>query len=77
MKLKLSNNEKKYLQGVLSFNEAEKYIKKFNNKIFVIKYGGSALSNSYLANNFAKDLNLLLTKTEEVNKSKKNKLKIF
>ena len=59
MKLKLSNNEKKYLQGALSFNEAEKYIKKFNNKIFVIKYGGSALSNSYLANNFAKDLVLI------------------
>ena len=59
MKLKLSNNEKKYLQGVLSFNEAEKYIKKFNNKIFVIKYGGSALDNRYLANNFAKDLVLI------------------
>ena len=59
MKLKLSNNEKKYLQGALSFNEAEKYIKKFNNKIFVIKYGGSALDNRYLANNFAKDLVLI------------------
>jgi len=59
LKLKLSNNEKKYLQGALSFNEAEKYIKKFNNKIFVIKYGGSALDNRYLANNFAKDLVLI------------------
>ena len=59
MKLNLSTNEKKYLQGILSFNEAEKYIKKFNNKIFVIKYGGSALDNRYLANNFAKDLVLI------------------
>jgi len=59
LKLNLSTNEKKYLQGILSFNEAEKYIKKFNNKIFVIKYGGSALDNRYLANNFAKDLVLI------------------
>jgi len=33
----LSTDEKRYLKGVLSFAEAEKYIKKFNNKIFVIK----------------------------------------
>ena len=59
MKLDLSISEKKYLQSTLSFAEAEKYIKKFNNKIFVIKYGGSALSNRYLANNFAKDLVLI------------------
>ena len=59
MKLNLSVNEKKYLQEALSFTEAEKYIKKFNNKIFVIKYGGSALSDRYLANNFAKDLVLI------------------
>ena len=59
MKINLSANEKKYLQGVLSFTEAEKYIKKFNNKIFVIKYGGSALNDKYLANNFAKDLVLI------------------
>ena len=59
MKLNLSSTEKKYLQEVLSFTEAEKYIKKFKNKIFVIKYGGSALSDKYLANNFAKDLVLI------------------
>ena len=59
MKIDLSANERKYLQGILSFTEAEKYIKKFNNKIFLIKYGGSALSNRYLANNFAKDLVLI------------------
>jgi len=59
LKLNLTDSEKKYLKSALSFKEAEKYIKKFNNKIFVIKYGGSALSNSYLANNFAKDLVLI------------------
>ena len=59
LKINLSAKEKKYLQGALSFAEAEKYIKKFNNKIFVIKYGGSSLSNRYLANNFAKDLVLI------------------
>ena len=59
LKIDLSANERKYLQEVLSFNEAEKYIKKFNNKIFVIKYGGSALNDKYLANNFAKDLVLI------------------
>ena len=59
MKINLSNDEKKYLAGVLSFTEAEKYIKKFNKKTFVIKYGGNALTNSYLANNFAKDVVLI------------------
>jgi len=59
LKLNLSSTEKKYLQEVLSFTEAEKYIKRFKNKIFVIKYGGSALSDKYLANNFAKDLVLI------------------
>ena len=59
MKLNLSNSEKKYLESALSFQEAQKFIKKFNNKIFVIKYGGSALSDTYLANNFAKDIVLI------------------
>ena len=59
MKINLSSNQKKYFQEALSFTEAKKYIKKFNNKIFVIKYGGSALSDSYLANNFAKDIVLI------------------
>ena len=59
MKINLSNDEKKYLSGVLSFTEAEEYIKKFNKKTFVIKYGGNALTDSYLANNFAKDVVLI------------------
>ena len=59
MKLNLTDSEKKYLESVLSYNEAEKYIKKFKNKTFVIKYGGSALSDRYLANNFSKDVVLI------------------
>ena len=59
MKINLSNNEKKYLTKALSFSEAEQYIKKFNKKTFVIKYGGNALTDSYLANNFAKDIVLI------------------
>ena len=59
MNKNLSTDEKRYLKGVLSFAEAEKYIKKFNNKIFVIKYGGSALTDRYLANNFARDVVLI------------------
>ena len=59
MNKNLSTDEKKYLKDILSFAEAEKYIKKFNNKIFVIKYGGNALTNRYLANNFARDVVLI------------------
>ena len=59
MKIDLSNDEKKYFTEALSFSEAEKYIKKFNKKTFVIKYGGNALTDSYLANNFAKDIVLI------------------
>ena len=59
MNKNLSTDEKRYLKGVLSFAEAEKYIKKFNNTIFVIKYGGSALTDRYLANNFARDIVLI------------------
>ena len=59
MKIDLSNNEKKYFTEAILFSEAEKYIKKFNKKTFVIKYGGNALTDSYLANNFAKDIVLI------------------
>ncbi len=59
MKKNLSINEKKYLKDILSFTEAKKYIEKFKNKIFVIKYGGNALTDKYLANNFAKDIVLI------------------
>ena len=53
---RISLSEKDYLNSVVSFSEAGKYLKKFQNKIFVIKYGGNALTDKYLANNFAKDI---------------------
>ena len=53
---RISLSEKDYLNSVVSFSEAGKYLKKFQNKIFVIKYGGNALTDKYLANNFAKDV---------------------
>ena len=59
LKIDLSNDEKKYFTEAILFSEAEKYIKKFNKKTFVIKYGGNALTDSYLANNFAKDIVLI------------------
>ena len=56
MKINLSDIEKKYFEEKISLSEAEPYIKKFKKKIFLIKYGGNALTDKYLANNFAKDV---------------------
>ena len=39
--------------------EALPYIQKFNRKIIVVKYGGSAMSNEVLQRNFIKDVTLL------------------
>ena len=52
MKINLSNKEKKYFEQAISLSEAKPYIKKFQKKIFVIKYGGNALTNKYLADHF-------------------------
>ena len=41
--------------------EALTYIRKFNNKVVVIKYGGSAMENKVLQKNFARDLVLMKT----------------
>ena len=41
--------------------EALPYIRKFNNKIVVIKYGGNAMENKVLQKNFARDLVLMKT----------------
>ena len=37
----------------------EKYIKKFKNKYFVIKYGGHAMGNEDLSISFAEDVSIL------------------
>ena len=39
--------------------EALPYIQKFNRKIIVVKYGGSAMSNEELKRNVIKDVTLL------------------
>ena len=39
--------------------EALPYIQKFNRKIIVVKYGGSAMSNAELQENVIKDVTLL------------------
>lgn len=39
--------------------EALPYIQKFNRKIIVVKYGGSAMSNEELQRNVIKDVTLL------------------
>ena len=41
--------------------EALPYIRKFNNKVVVIKYGGNAMENKVLQKNFARDLVLMKT----------------
>ena len=41
--------------------EALPYIRKFNNKVVVIKYGGNAMENKALQKNFARDLVLMKT----------------
>lgn len=41
--------------------EALPYIRKFNNKVVVIKYGGNAMENRVLQKNFARDLVLMKT----------------
>ena len=41
--------------------EALPYVRKFNNKVVVIKYGGNAMENKILQKNFARDLVLMKT----------------
>jgi acetylglutamate kinase len=50
---------KEKIQQAKVLLDALPYIKKFRNKIFVIKYGGSAQLNSELKDRFARDITLL------------------
>lgn len=54
----MKRNESHELR-VQHLSEALPYIQKFTNKIFVIKYGGSALTDSKIAQSVIKDLVLL------------------
>ena len=50
---------KQILQKAEVLIEALPYIQKFNRKIIVVKYGGSAMSNARLQQNVIKDVTLL------------------
>ena len=57
----MSISEKSALNISKVLTEALPYIRKFNNKIVVIKYGGNAMENTLLKKNFARDLVLMKT----------------
>jgi len=56
---KMEKNIEKYLQKAEVLIEALPYIQKFNRKIIVVKYGGSAMSDEELQKNVIKDVTLL------------------
>lgn len=51
--------KEKYLQKAEVLIEALPYIQKFNRKVIVVKYGGSAMSDDELKRNVIKDVTLL------------------
>ncbi len=55
----MEKNIEKLLQKAEVLIEALPYIQKFNRKIIVVKYGGSAMSNEELQKNVIKDVTLL------------------
>ena len=57
----MSISEKNAINISKVLTEALPYIRKFNNKIVVIKYGGNAMENKVLQKNFARDLVLMKT----------------
>jgi acetylglutamate kinase len=57
----MSISEKKAINISKVLTEALPYIRKFNNKVVVIKYGGNAMENKILQKNFARDLVLMKT----------------
>ena len=57
----MSISEKNAINISKVLTEALPYIRKFNNKVVVIKYGGNAMENRVLQKNFARDLVLMKT----------------
>lgn len=55
----MEKNMEKVLQKAEVLIEALPYIQRFNRKIIVVKYGGSAMSNEELQKNVIKDVTLL------------------
>ncbi len=59
MEIKMDKNMTEVLKKAEVLIEALPYIQKFNRKIIVVKYGGSAMSNEELQKNVIKDVTLL------------------
>ncbi len=59
MRLKMDKDMQEVLKKAEVLIEALPYIQKFNRKIIVVKYGGSAMSNEELQKNVIKDVTLL------------------
>ena len=55
----MREDTEKYLEKAAVLVEALPYIQRFNRKIIVVKYGGSAMSNEELQKNVIKDVTLL------------------
>ena len=55
----MEKNLDKVMEKAEVLIEALPYIQKFNRKIIVVKYGGSAMSNEELQKNVIKDVTLL------------------
>ncbi len=59
MPTKNISETKKWLRAAQTISEALPYMRRFSGRTFVIKYGGHAMGDTSLAENFAKDVVLL------------------
>ncbi len=59
MTTKNISETKQWLRAAKTISEALPYMRRFSGRTFVIKYGGHAMGDSTLAENFAKDVVLL------------------
>ena len=59
MTTKNISETKHWLRAAQTISEALPYMRRFSGRTFVIKYGGHAMGNAALAENFAKDVVLL------------------
>ena len=59
MTTKNISETKQWLRAAKTISEALPYMRRFSGRTFVIKYGGHAMGDSSLAENFAKDVVLL------------------
>ena len=54
-----TNKQDEYIEKAKTLSEALPYMKKFSGETFIIKFGGSAMGDQKLLQNFAKDIVLL------------------